>query len=254
MTHLREPLVAALALALLLGCAKAPPAGRTVLAGNAAQTLLILPLNVSSVMPPELDSMSSFVRKELEIYLADHGKTLKTVAYPAARRLWLNSIREVRSGPDGQKTGYDDAARVFVRKLAQHADFDTVIAPSLYVQKAQISGRVARWDGVERELEIEEDGRKSPRIPANAPLEGEAPGASLHAVVLDSKGVKIQEARGGLELLVSVRVQRNRRIPNSEPKFAFATRTDLFANRAHLREGIAEALAPFLPPLPLREE
>jgi hypothetical protein len=151
-------------------------------------------------------------------------------------------------------TGYDDAARIFVQKLAQHAEFDTVIAASLYVQKARISGRVARWDGVERELEIEEQGRLSPSIPANTPLEGEAPGASLHAVVLDSKGVKIQEARGGLELLVSVRVQRNARIPDSEPKFAFATRTDLFGNRTHLREGIAEALAPFLPLLPLPEE
>ncbi len=254
MTHLRGSLIAGLALAQLLGCAKAPPAGRTVLAGNAAQTLLILPLNVAAVMPPELDSMSPLVRKELEIYLADHGKTLKTVSYPDARRLWLSSIREVRSGPNGARSGYDDAARVFVRKLAQHAQFDTVIAPSLYVQKARISGRFARWDGVERELEIEEQGRLSPSIPANTPLEGEAPGASLHAVVLDSKGVKIQEARGGLELLVSVRVQRNPRIPNSEPQFAFATRTDLFSNRAHLREGIAHALAPFLPPLPLLEE
>ncbi len=89
-----------------------------MLAGNAAQTLLILPLNVAAVMPPELDSMSSFVRKELEIYLADHGKTLKTVSYPDARRLWLSSIREVRAGPNGARSRYDDAASVFVLKLA----------------------------------------------------------------------------------------------------------------------------------------
>lgn len=252
--YLRGSLIAGLALAQLLGCAKAPPAGRTVLVGNAAQTLLILPLNVAAIMPPELDGMSSFVRSELEIYLADHGKTLKTVSFPDARRLWLSSIREVRSGPNGARSGYDDAARVFVGMLAQHAEFDSVIAPSLYVQKAHISGWFARWDGVERELEMEESGRKSPGIPANTPLQGDAPGASLHAVVLDSKGVKIQEARGGLELLVSVRVKKNPRIPNGDPKFSFATRTNLFSSRVHLREGIALALAPFLPPLPLRDE
>jgi hypothetical protein len=72
--------------------------------------------------------------------------------------------------------------------------------------------------------------------------------------VLDAQGNKLQEGKGGLELLVLVRVLGGLGSPTSKPTLEFATRTDLFANREHLREGIAEALAPFLPPLPLKAE
>jgi hypothetical protein len=229
-------LAAAFVLAHLLGCASAPRKERSVLAGSAAQDLLILPLNVTAIMPPELEALSSFVWTELEIYLRAHGKRLKTASFRDARRLWLSSIRQVRAGEKGARAGFDDAARALVLELAKHAEFDTVIVPSLFIRKARISGNSATWDGVERSLEFEESRRDARSILANTPLVGAAPAASLHAVVLDAKGNKIQEAKGGLELLV------------------LATRTDLFANREHVREGVAEALAPFLPPLPLKPE
>jgi hypothetical protein len=205
-------------------------------------------------MPQELEALSPFVWKELEIYLRAHGKQLKTASFRDARRLWLGSIRRVRAGEKGARAGFDDAARALVLELAKHAEFDTVILPCLFIRKAHISGRTASWDGVQRPLEFEETSSSAGRIPANAPLVGEAPAASIHAVVLDAEGNKLQEAKGGLELLVSVRVLSRLGAPNNQPVLEFATRTDLFANREYLREGIARALAPFLPPLPLKAD
>jgi hypothetical protein len=242
-----------LAVAHLLGCASVPRNERTVLAGGPDPTLLILPFNVAAVMPPELDAGSPIVWEELKIYLRAHGKRLKTVSFRDASRFWLSSIRRVQSGKQGARAGYDDAARVLVLELAKHAEFDTLIAPSLFIRNAPITERIAAWDGVERPVEVEENGPGAGRIPADALLSGLAPAASLHAVVLDANGDKLQEAQAGLELLVRVRVLGGA-APGSKRTFEFTTRTDLFANREHVREGIAGALSPFLPPLRLKPE
>jgi len=245
---LRAWLVAGLVVAPLLGCASGARNERSVLAGNPARNLLILPLNVAAVMPSELEAASPVVWEALEIYLRAQGKELKTVAFRDARRLWVESIREVRAAD--AHASYDDASRVLVAKLARHAVFDAVIAPSLYLREAQIAGRSASWDGVERPLEIE----GNERLSASIPLEGKAPAASLHAVVLDAQGNKLQEAIGGLELLIGARVLRKRGSGPDAVTLQFTPRTELFPSREHLHEGIALALAPFLPALPPSED
>jgi hypothetical protein len=244
---------AGLALAALLGCASsAPPEKekgkeqeRVVLAGSAARELLVLPFNVAVVMPPELDAGSSIAWDELVTYLGAEGRHLKTVDPRAARRLWLESIRAVRAGQGGAEAGYDEASRVFVGKLAGYAAFDTVVVPSLFVREAAIEGTSARWDGVERPLRFESRGA-APDLAEQVNLEGLAPAASLHALVLDASGRRIQEATAGIELLVDVRVTPSRSA--GEPAFALVPRRELFADRAHLRQAIARALSPFLPP------
>ena len=240
-------LAAAIALAYLLGCASAPRRVRTVLLGKENRVFLILPLNVAAVMPPELESFSPIVWKQLELYLRAQGKQLKTISRQAARSLWVRNIHQVRAGEKGARAGFDDAARALALELQDYADFDAMIAPSLFVREAHILNRSARWDGIERELEFEARGLEARGL-ASTPLKGAAPGASIHVVVFDAKGEKLHEAQGGLELLVRVRVVGNNR--TSGPTFQFATRTDLFGNLEHVREGISEAFAPFLPPLP----
>jgi hypothetical protein len=236
-------LAAGLVAAHLLACASDPQHERSVLAGNPARSLLILPLNVSAVMPTELEAASPVVWEELEIYLRAQGKELKTVSFPDARKLWLQSINEVRAA--NARAGYDDAARVLVGKLSRHAEFDAVIAPSLYLRPAPIAGRSASWDGVERPLEIE----GMARLPADLPLEGAAPAASLHVVVFDTQGNKLQEVIAGLELLVRVRVMRKRGTSPDALSLRYTPRENVFASREHVQEGISKALAPFLPPL-----
>jgi hypothetical protein len=230
-----------------------------VLAGNPARNLLVLPLNVAAVMPSELEAARPIVWEELEIYLRAQGKELKTVSPEAARQLWVASIQEARTA--NPRAGYDEASKLLVAKLSRYAAFDAVIAPSLYLRKARIQGRNAKWDGVERAIDVE----AQERLPSSVPLEGVAPAASLHAVVLDPQGNKIDEGIAGLEVLVGVRVIRKHGIgvdpSESAPAVSleYTPRTDLFASRAHLQEGIAKALAGFLPPLarvgapPLRE-
>ena len=218
-----------------------------MLLGAENRVFLILPLNLAAAMPPVLEPFSPILWKELENYLRAHDKQLKTVSRKVARNLWLRSIQQVRAGEKGARAGYDDAARALVLELQKHAGFDAMIAPSLFMREAPISNRSARWDGVERELEYEARGLEA-RSLAATPLEGAAPAASLHIVVFDAKGEKLHEAKAGLELLVRVRVAAGD--ASGPPSFQFTTRSDPFENREHLREGIAAAFAPFLPPLP----
>lgn len=244
---LRAALAAGLGLALAAGCASKAPEKPTVLAGSAARSLLILPLNVAAAMPAGLQERSPAVWHALEIYLRRDGRKLRTVSYAIARKFWLECIEEARK-KKGAKAGYDDAARLLVLRLTKYADFDTLIAPTLYVREARIEGRTASWDGITRPVEIEAPAGLARQV-ADVPLEGSAPAASLHAVVFDAQGNKIQEGRGGLELLVAVRVRQ--RDAFHAPEFQFEPRTDFFANAAHLQEGIAKALSPFLlPPSP----
>ena len=245
-----QPLAGGLAVACLLACASPPDEGqRSILEENLAQSLLILPLNVTAPMPDELEALSPLVWTELERYLRAHGKDLKTVNPADAQRLWLASIRRARGEEQAARPDFDDAARLLAIELARHADFDAIIVPSLFVRPAPILGRRAEWDGVERDVEFEVHGFEARSIVAGVPLEGTAPAASLHAVVLNAQGERLQEGRGGLELLVRVEVRTSDDGSARQPRFEFATRTDLFSSREHLREGIAEALKPFLPPL-----
>jgi hypothetical protein len=243
--RVRAGFAAALAIGPQLACASAPPVERSVLEGSPARDVLLLPFNVAVVMPQELEVLSATVWEELETYLRAEDRRLRTVSFQDARRVWLRSIGQVRAGGAGPRVAYDDVSRALVLELARHAEFDTVIAPSLFVREARITGRTAAWDGVERPVEIEAAGVAARRFLAETPLEGVAPAASLHAVVLDAEGNKLQEGLGGLELLVRVRVEADRR---GGAQLRFETRGDLVADREHLRDGIARALSPFLPP------
>ena len=238
---------AALLLGFLIGCASEPRRERSVLLAAKNRIFLILPLNVAAVMPPELEFFSPIVWDELERFLLAHDKKLKTVSRAVARKLWVKSIQQVRVGEKGARAGFDDASRVLAAELRKHAEFDAMIAPTLYVREAPISNRLARWDGVQREIEFEARGLEA-RSLAATPLEGVAPAASLHVAVFDAKGEKLSEARAGLVLLVRVRVTGGD--PSGQPTFQFTPRSDPFENRAHLREGIAAAFSPLLPPLP----
>jgi hypothetical protein len=248
-------LIATLASAWLLACAGPPPKARSVLAGGAARNLLILPLNVTAKMSPELEDLSALVWSELETYLRAEGKRLRTVSFRDARRLWLSSVQQARAGAKGARAGFDDAARVLVLELAKHADFDTVIIPSLFIREAPISGNTAAWDGVERSLEFQQSGRVIGNLSADRDFVGVAPAASLHAVVLDAEGNKLQDAVGGLELLVRVRMNEAFGSAALGSDLEFAPRTGDFTDPENVREGIADALAPFfLPPLQPKTE
>jgi hypothetical protein len=231
--------------ALAFGCAKAPPHETTVLA-KVPERIVILPMNVTAPLPAELKGESGATWSALEVYLRAHGAGLKTLAYPSARGLWLASIRDARADPKKKDAGFDDAARLFVAKLKQHTDFDALVIPSLYVQRATLSGTNARWDGAEQTLQMAE--RADVQIPADAAIEGVVPAASLHAVVFDGAGAKLHEGRAGIALLVRGRLARTG-APNEAPSFSFIALKEPF-DRVRLVGAAANALAPWVPLLP----
>jgi hypothetical protein len=244
----RRPLaarIAALAALAAFGCASAPEPKTTVLA-KVPERIVILPMNVTTALPAELKGESTAVWSSLEVYLRAHGAGLKTLAYPSAHALWLASIRDAKADPKLKNPGFDDAARLFVAKLKQHTDFDALVIPSLYVQRAVLSGTTARWDGAEQTIDMV--GRADVQIPSDAPIEGVVPAASLHAVVFDGEGARLHEGRAGLALLMRARLAHTG-APNEAPTFTFVARNDPF-DHALLVRGAAKALAPWVPALP----
>ena len=209
------------------------------------ERIVVLPLNVTSAIPAELRDGAPAVWSELERYLREQGSHLQTVSLPAARGLWALSVRDAQIEQQKTQRRLDHAVgKQFVAKLRESAEFDAVIFPSLFVQRAAISGTHATWDGVEREVEFEE-GRGAAQLPEDAPIEGVAPAASLHVVVFDAEGTQTHEKQAGLTLLVRARITRAD--APSGPSFSFVPRREPFGDAPALRDGIARALDPFLP-------
>jgi hypothetical protein len=252
-TRLSERRLAiAATVALAVACASAPRNEASIQAGSAARILLVLPLNVAIPISDGLGDQSLAVWQELESYLQSQGKQLKTVSYRDARRLWLASIARARRAAEGGKADYATASRFFVRELRRHAEFDAVIAPSIFVQQANFTGTRASWDGVTRTIEIRRDNRDILRPALSGSRTARA--ASLHVVVFDAEGKKLQEGQGGLELLVRARADEGFGQIVDNHFWLFEERPDYFDDNDHLREGIAHALAPFLPEPPRADE
>jgi hypothetical protein len=230
-----------------LGCAGEPTPKTTVLA-KVPERIVILPLNVTTPLPAEIKDASAEVWSALEVYLRAHGAALKTVSYSTARGLWLTSIRDARADPKLKDPGFDDAARLLTGKLKQYAEFDALIFPSLYVQRATLAGTNATWDGSERTIQIETPRGGGP-VPSDAAIEGAVPGVSLHTVVFNADGSKLHEGRVGVALLVAARISPSS-APNEPPTFSFVPLRDPFADRSFLMQQTARALAPFVPTMP----
>jgi hypothetical protein len=237
----------ALATALAIACAGERVRETTVLA-KVPERIVLLPMNVINTMPAELREGGPVVWNAMEAYLRGRGAKLKTVSAPATRGLWAASLREAQAmqQQDEKKRPLDQiVAQRFVAKLRESAEFDAVIFPSLFIQRAVVSGTRATWDGVERTLEVD-TGRRDEPLPEDAPIEGIAPAASLHVVVFDDAGATLHEKQAGLTLLVRARAS-GLGDPAAPPEFEFVPRRDPFADGAALSDGIAHALDPFLP-------
>lgn len=196
-----------LPLALLLlvpACASGPrpPPGPSAaeLAGASAKTIIVSPFNVVNPLPPELEGTTKKVKLLLVDHLEANGKDVKVMGYRAARDLWKDSTREVRES--GQKKNFDNAAKIYARKIREHLEFDAVIVPSLFLQNAKASGRTARWDGTEQKLEMEG------RVPTNRANRYSGSmgtvyvqAASVFVRILDANGKTIHDKKSGIELI-----------------------------------------------------
>jgi hypothetical protein len=86
MVSLRQHFV--LVCALVVGpvaCETRPHNPAAAAAGIAAQTVMLLPLNVTATLPTELEARSDLVWALLGRYLKEHGKHVKTIRIASAR-------------------------------------------------------------------------------------------------------------------------------------------------------------------------
>jgi len=237
--------VAVLAVIFVLATDSAASEEREVLVGNSSEAILLLPMNVVTQVPSELAAMAPVVWDDLAEYLKDRGQKLKTARMSDARMLWRTSLRKLRDESDPASVGLDDALRLLVLALGEHADFAKVLVPSLLLRQAPIRNRKAEWDGVSRSVEFRAATPETKRLALLLRFEGLAPGASLSVVVLDAEGRILHRKIWGLELIAAVRV-----VEDPDQPFVFESYRDLFQDRDVLRDGIAQALAPFLSPPP----
>jgi hypothetical protein len=248
--HFSALLIAALAtVSLLGGCASGPPPGPSPaeLAGQNAKIIIISPFNVVSSLPPDLEGSTKMVKNAMVEYLEAHGKTVKRMAFRAGLDLWKASMQEVSDS--GQDRNFENAAKVYARKIGEHLEYDVVIVPSLFVQNAEAHGRAAKWDGTKQMIPLTGDTGATQAYMGNM---GKiyVRAASIFVHVVDSSGETIHTKRSGLEL-----IQHLENIVEKDGQYSGGEhlKQDLVDDRPpiddveRVREGIAAVFVPFLP-------
>ena len=236
---------------LLLSCATpGPPPGPSPaqIAGQEAKTIIIAPLNVVSSLPPELEGSTKMISAALVGHLEAHGKTVRVIGFRAGRDLWKSSMKEVRDS--GEKRNFDNAARVYARRIGEQLDFDVLIVPSIFIQNAKMRARTVRWDGAEQKMVIE-GGINSNRANLYQGNMGtlSVRAASLFVHVLDRDGNSIQTKRSGLELIQHLewRVEQKGGYSGKETvSQELVNDTPAIQDKERVRAGVAAALSPFL--------
>jgi hypothetical protein len=132
----------------------------------------------------------------------------------------------------------------FARRVAEQAQFDSIVFPALVVRSAHVDGRTASWDGVHRPIEIPgqffesiDTYREGKIWVARHGASGELAAASLHVAVLSSAGELRYEGKGGLVLLQEIVAPPK----PSEVELTAVMRKDPFAAPDQLHEGIRAA-------------
>jgi hypothetical protein len=240
-TRARGPLIAALAGLIVwgLGCGNLqPPASRWDDDGSAAGSLrvVVAPLNLALRLAPDLEDAVEPVAEEIIRYLQSHGAKVAVIWPPDAWSLWRDSMAAIQRS-EGLTLDLETAARVFVRALTEHADFDLLVMPSLVYREARVLGRSARWDGVLRKISV---GTRTPTGASVVAAEwrGRITALSLHAPVFTPDGRRVFQGWGGLDLVHDAVLDRE-----GNPGRSFLRlQRQLLENAEHVREGVALAL------------
>lgn len=235
---------------VLSGCASGPPPGPSPeqIAGMNAKTILVTPFNIVSPLPPDLEGATRLVGSTLVEHLEAHGKTVRVIGVRAGRDLWKASMREVRDS--GQPRKFENAAKVYARKLGEIVEFDALIVPSLFVQNAKMRARTVRWDGAEQTIQIHGRGGTNPGNSYQGNLGTlNVRAASIFVHVLDRDGNSIQTKRAGLELIqhLEFKVERKGGQSGTDQIFqGLVNDNPPIENREMVGAGVAASLSPFL--------
>lgn len=220
--------------------------------------IVVAPMNLPIRLALDLEDAVDPVTQELIRYLQGSDARVSVIFGPDAWSLWRESAEALQKG---RKDPPDLAAvaSVFARALARESQFDLLVLPSLVYRDAEVMGRYAHWDGVRRRIRF--------RIPPGAPLGRVSPPAdpvvsaaptaadpvipdyrgritclSLHALVFTPDGRGVFQGFGGLDLVHDTVQERE----GSGDRSVLRLRTRLLENPENVREGVAQALRPYL--------
>lgn len=227
----------------LVACAGS--SNRTAGDPEAYHALLVLPLNVVTAMPGELEEGAAQVDAALRGYLQGYGKSVETIPLSEARAEWVASAADLRAevGPDAMT--FEGAARHLARRLrAKHA-YDALVVPGLAMRPARLRSRRVSWDGVDRKLETVGEPREHGSVTLANTFHGEIQAPSLAVYVFSPDGALLFQGIGGLDLAHRAHVYPGKYL--GDTKWDMELRPELFTDPALLREGVEVAFDPFLP-------
>jgi len=235
-----------LAVPLLFGlasCASTPsePPSPAELAGSQATRIAVTPMNIVIPLPDRLKGSTAIVRRALEAHIEDNEKTLEWIDFRLARALWIESAAAVREA--GQEESFENAARVFARRVAARAEVDALIVPSVYIQNARIMEDKAYWDSTNQKIELIGKSKWEIETPPISTIEA----ASVLVHVFDRNGELLHERRTGLELIQHLGIRRERRQGQDKRTWVPTDDEPAIESERRVRAAIAHSLSPFLP-------
>ena len=227
-----------IALALALACARFSPAEAPMAQLDGA-SVLVMPFNLAIRRAPELDRASTEVGAEFVEVLLGRGAEVSVLAPEDALELWGEAFEAV-----GPNAGLEATTQRFVALLAEEAEFDLLVMPSLVVRGATVAGEQASWDGVRRDLPMNRRVIDTPELEQVRVrgLTGTVVAASLHLVALQLDGMVVFEGLAGLDVL-----QKAHRAEDRMGDWRLQVHEEPLRDLDHLREGIELAFERRLP-------
>jgi hypothetical protein len=177
------------------------------------------------------------LRDELRAALESHGVRVIAPELFEIRAVWDSAVNDVGTLLDARgdfDPGLLDvaASRLIEAYRSQGHRFDALLLSYLESRIVTISGGSVSWDGVKRRIQIDRSkgGKDLWKWPNHEP----SVCLSLRVIAYSGDGQRIFERYGGLEVVHHYRSR----------DLAEIVRSDLFLDRAALREGVEIALAP----------
>jgi hypothetical protein len=254
-----RPGLAVLAASALVAasCRSAPPRPLGFEDGApAGPRVAVAPLNLPVELAPDLEDAVDPVGLEIVRHLRSRGARVAVIFAADAWTLWRRSAAAVQAAGAGAPDPVG-VGRAFALSLAEHADYDLLVLPSLVFRDARVMGHFAHWDGVRRRIRFR---GRSGAPPAGArpipdPIAGDAAapppesewrgritGLSVHALAFTPEGRSVFQGFGGLDLVHDAVLERE----GSGDAPSLRLQPALLENGEHLRQGVARVLDPCL--------
>jgi hypothetical protein len=215
---------------------------------RSASRIVVAPLNLALRAPAGVSLDTELVRVELARHFQQMDRAVKEIEPVGASRIWAESHAELTE--TGAKPDLAVTSKNFAQRLAQHAEYDLLIMPSLLLRSARVVGTDAYWDGVRRRLPVKSIAPFGP-IEALEPtgirvsqrgFRGRVTAVSLYVEVLTPDGRSVYQGIGGLDVLQEARLARA-----GSRSWELVDRTDALAERSDLSSGIDVAFERQLP-------